>query len=70
MPATMIGPKSSGRSAASEHHRPAGLAVADHARLALGLRVAGDHRFEEYRLGAAMSRMVWPGIGSGRKPMK
>ena len=34
-----------------DHHRPAGLAVADDAGLALGLRVAGDHRLEEHRLG-------------------
>ena len=52
MPAMMIGPKSSGRSAASDHHRPAGLAVADDAGLAVGLGVAGDHRLEEDRLGA------------------
>ncbi len=35
-----------------DHHRPAGLAVADDAGLALGLGVAGDHRLEEGRLGA------------------
>ena len=32
--------------------RPARLAVADHARLAVGLRMQGDDLFEEYRFGA------------------
>ena len=54
-----------------DHHRPAGLAVADDAGLAVGLRMAGDDRLEERPpRRAAMSSMVWPGIGSGRKPMK
>ena len=34
------------------HDRPAGLAVADHAGLAVGLGVQRDHLLEEYRLGA------------------
>ena len=34
------------------HHRPAGLAVADDARLAFGVRVQRDHLLEEHRLGA------------------
>ena len=34
-----------------DHHRPAGLAVADDAGLALGLGMAGDDRLEEDRLG-------------------
>ncbi len=48
----MIGPNSSGRSGREHHHRPAGLAIADHARLAVGLGVQRDHLFEEDRLGA------------------
>jgi hypothetical protein len=38
-PGTMIGPNSSGRIAATSSTRPAGLAVADDARLAFGARV-------------------------------
>ena len=35
-----------------EHHdRPSRLAVADHARLAVGIGMQRDHLFEEYRLG-------------------
>ena len=34
-----------------DHHRPAGLAVADDAGLAFGLGVAGDDGLEEHRLG-------------------
>ena len=45
-------PEELGAERGEDHHRPARLAVADHAGLALGLRVAGDHRLEEDRLGA------------------
>ena len=48
-----------------DHHRPAGLAVADDAGLALGLRVAGDDGLEEHRLGARRCRR-WSGRASGR----
>ena len=37
-----------------EHHNcPAGLTIADHARLAVGLRMQRDHLLEERRLGSA-----------------
>ncbi len=48
----MMGPNSSGRIGREHHDRPAGLAVADHAGLAVGLRVQRDDLFEEYRFGA------------------
>ena len=34
------------------HDRPAGLAIADHAGLAVGLRVQRDHPFEKHGFGA------------------
>ena len=55
-----------------EHHdRPAGLTIADHAWLAVGLGMQRDHLFEEDRLGARdILDASGPGMGSGRKPMK
>ena len=35
-----------------DHDRPAGLAVSDHARLAVGVRMAADHLLDEQRFGA------------------
>ena len=45
-------PEELGPECCDQHHRPPGLAVADHARLALGLGMAGDDRLEEGRFGA------------------
>ena len=47
----MIGPNSSGRIAASIMIGPAGLAVSDHARLSVGLRMQRDDLLKEYRFG-------------------
>ena len=48
----MIGPNSSGRMRRQHHDRPAGLAIADHAGLAVGLGMQRDDLFEKDRLGA------------------
>ena len=53
-----------------DHDRPAGLAVADHAGLAVGFRMQLDDFLDEQASARAMSSIVCPGIGSGRKPMK
>ena len=48
----MMGPNNSGRMRRQHHHRPAGLAVSDHAGLAVGFGMQGDDFFEEHRFGA------------------
>ena len=47
----MIGTEQFRTNGGQHHDRPAGLAVADDAWLAVGLRMQRDHLFEEYRLG-------------------
>jgi hypothetical protein len=49
------------------HQRPAGLAVADDTRLALGVRVPGDHRLDEFRLGMQDVLDRLPGDGLGQE---
>ena len=70
MPAMMIGPKSSGRSAARIiTAQPAWqLPMTQGLPSASGWRAMTASR--KTASAAAMSRMVWPGSGSGRKPMK
>ena len=63
----MMGPNNSGRSAASYHNRPAGLAVSDHAGLAARLRVRGYHLFDEDGLGAGNISDCLTGNGFGKK---
>ena len=48
----MIGPNKSGRMRGEHHDRPAGLAVADHAGFAVGLRVQFRNLFQEHCFGA------------------
>ena len=48
----MSGPNSSGRSDGQDHDGPTGLAIADHARLAVGVRMQRDDFFDENRFGA------------------
>ena len=48
----MIGPNSSGTHRSEHHHGPAGLAVADHARLGVRIGMKSDHFLQEHRLGA------------------
>ena len=48
----MIGPNSSGRIGRQHHDGPAGLAIADHAGLAVGIGMKRDDLFEEDRFGA------------------
>ena len=48
----MIGTEQFGPDRGQHHDRPAGLAIADHARLAVGFRMQRDDLFEEDRLGA------------------
>ena len=50
-----------------DHHRPAGLAVADDAGLALGVGVAGDDRLEEDRLGGGDVEDGLAGLGLGQE---
>ena len=63
-------PEELGAEGGEDHHRPARLAVADHAGLALGLGWRAITVSRKTASARVMSRMVWPGIGSGRKPMK
>ena len=48
-----------------DHHRPAGLAVADHAGLAVGIGMPLDHLFDEDRFGArnALDGLARHGFG-------
>ena len=48
----MIGPEKLGPLRCHQHHRPAGLAVADDGRFAFGIRMQLDHALEEDGLGA------------------
>ena len=61
----MIGPKSSGLHGRKHHDRPAGLAIADDRRLALGFRMQRDHALEKGGLGArdVLDRLPGHGIG-------
>ena len=52
------------------HHRPAGLAIADDRRLAVGFRVERDHALKKGGLSAHDVLNGLTGTGSGRKPMK
>ena len=51
MPATMSGPEQLGPSRGQHHERPAGLTIADHAWLAVGFGMQGDHFFQKDGLG-------------------
>ena len=64
-PAMMIGPEELGTQRREHHERPAGLAVADHAGLAVGLRMQRDDLLEEDRLGArdVLERLARHGLG-------
>ena len=66
----MIGPKSSGRRAATSiTAQPAWqLPITQGLPSASGWRAMTVSR--KIASARVMSRMVWPGIGSGRKPMK
>ena len=48
-----------------DHDGPAGLAVSDHARLAVGFRMAADDFLDEHRFGArdAFDRLSWHRLG-------
>ena len=59
----MIGPNNSGPDSREHHDRPSGLAIADDARLAVGLRMQGNDLLEEYRFGA---RDVFDGLAGHR----
>ena len=63
----MMGPNNSGRMRRQHHHGPAGLTVADHAGLAVGVRMQCDDLFEKSRLGA---RDVLDGLARHRLGQK
>jgi hypothetical protein len=49
------------------HHRPSTLAVADEARLAVSIRVQGDHLLQEHRFGARNILNGLPGHWLGQE---
>src|SRR5258706_11188786 len=55
------GPEQFGPQRCEDHDGPAGLAVSDHARLAVGLRMAADDFLDEHRFGPrdAFDRLSW-----------
>ena len=66
----MIGPGQIGPQRRGHHDLPARLAVADQAGASLGLRLGAITASMKIASALQTSSIVWPGIGSGRKPTK